>query len=88
MSALDQLPGDVRDNPPENAVAKGRLAVPTDPGIGAQIELETIAPFRSFDLKAGARKQYVTIGRTQLEACVPSVWRHKRTSFTCQKADI
>lgn len=41
-------------NPPEKAVVKGRLAVPTDPGIGAQIDLEAINPFRCFDFKADA----------------------------------
>lgn len=33
---------------------KARLAVPNETGIGAQIDLEAINPFRCFDFKADA----------------------------------
>ncbi|MCT4474891.1 mandelate racemase/muconate lactonizing enzyme family protein [Bosea spartocytisi] len=39
-------------NPPEKAVVNGRLSVPTDPGIGAVVDAEAIAPFRCFDFRA------------------------------------
>lgn len=39
----------VLKNPPERAVVKGRLTLPTSPGMGAELDLDAIAPFRCFD---------------------------------------
>ncbi|WP_198665038.1 mandelate racemase/muconate lactonizing enzyme family protein [Tropicimonas sp. IMCC34011] len=36
-------------NPPEKAVANGRLEIPRSPGIGADIDLDAIQPFTIFD---------------------------------------
>jgi galactonate dehydratase len=44
----------VISNPPERAVVKGKLEVPTTPGLGAEIDEAAIAPFRCFDFKAAA----------------------------------
>jgi galactonate dehydratase len=44
----------VLKNPPEKAVEKGMLMVPTSPGLGAEIDLEAIAPFRAFDYRKDA----------------------------------
>jgi galactonate dehydratase len=44
----------VLKNPPEKAVEKGMLKVPTSPGLGAEIDLEAIAPFRTFDYRRDA----------------------------------
>lgn len=41
-------------NPPDKAVEKSRLTIPTEPGIGAHIDPEAINPFRCFDFKADA----------------------------------
>ncbi|MBY5836289.1 mandelate racemase/muconate lactonizing enzyme family protein [Rhizobium leguminosarum] len=39
----------VLKNPPEKSIVNGRLEVPTTPGLGAEIDLDTIEPFRCFD---------------------------------------
>lgn len=44
----------VLKNPPEKAVLKGKLKVPTTPGLGAEIDLEAIEPFRCFDYRKDA----------------------------------
>jgi galactonate dehydratase len=41
----------VLKNPPERAVEKGKLRVPTTPGLGAEVDLEAIAPFQAFDYR-------------------------------------
>jgi galactonate dehydratase len=41
----------VLKNPPEKAVEKGKLRVPTTPGLGAEVDLEAIAPFQAFDYR-------------------------------------
>jgi galactonate dehydratase len=42
----------VLKNPPEKAVVRGRVEVPTSPGLGAHVDLDAIAPFRCFDYRA------------------------------------
>ena len=42
----------VLKNPPERTIAKGRLAIPTDPGLGAEVDLDAIEPFECFDYLA------------------------------------
>jgi galactonate dehydratase len=44
----------VLKNPPEKTIDKGKLKVPTSPGLGAEIDLEAIAPFRAFDYRKDA----------------------------------
>lgn len=45
----------VLTNPPEKAVVKGRLAIPTAPGLGADVDLKAVEPFCCFDFsKASA----------------------------------
>lgn len=39
----------VLKNPPEKTAVNGRLSVPTTPGLGAEIDLEAVAPYRVFD---------------------------------------
>ncbi len=39
-------------NPPEEAIVNGRLGVPAEPGIGAQIDHDAIAPWKCFDYRA------------------------------------
>lgn len=39
----------VLKNPPEKSVVNGRLSVPTTPGLGAEIDMDAMKPFRSFD---------------------------------------
>ncbi|ALN71925.1 mandelate racemase/muconate lactonizing enzyme family protein [Aureimonas sp. AU20] len=39
----------VLKNPPEKAIVNGKLALPTTPGMGAEIDLDAIAPFCAFD---------------------------------------
>lgn len=41
----------VLKNPPERAIANGRLAVPASPGLGAEVDLDAINPFRCFDYR-------------------------------------
>ena len=36
----------VLKNPPEKSIVKGKLEVPTSPGLGAEIDQEAIEPFR------------------------------------------
>lgn len=42
----------VLKNPPEKAVKNGTLAVPTTPGLGVELDVDAIAPFRFFDYRA------------------------------------
>lgn len=42
----------VLDNPPEKAVSQGRVSIPTTPGLGAQVNVEAIAPFCCYDHRA------------------------------------
>ena len=42
----------VLTDPPEKAVVKGRLAVPTGPGLGVEVDQAAIAPFECFNSKA------------------------------------
>lgn len=44
----------VLKNPPERAVVKGKLDLPTAPGLGAEIDDAAIEPFQCFDYKAAA----------------------------------
>jgi len=39
-------------NPPERTVTNGTLAVPTTTGLGIEVDVDAIAPFRSFDYRA------------------------------------
>lgn len=41
----------VLKNPPDKTVVNGRLAVPTAPGLGADVDVDAIAPFRCFDYR-------------------------------------
>lgn len=41
----------VLKNPPEKEVRNGMLAIPTSPGIGAEIDVDAIEPFRCFDYR-------------------------------------
>jgi galactonate dehydratase len=38
-------------NPPEKAVANGRLSIPTTPGLGVEIDSNAVAPYRVFDYR-------------------------------------
>ena len=42
----------VLKNPPENRIANGMLEVPTEPGLGVEVDEAQIAPFLAYDLKA------------------------------------
>lgn len=42
----------VLKNPPEKTVVKGTLAVPTTAGLGAEVDVDAIAPFCFFDYRA------------------------------------
>lgn len=42
----------VLKNPPEKTVINGTLAVPTTAGLGADVDVDAIAPFRFFDYRA------------------------------------
>jgi galactonate dehydratase len=42
----------VLKNPPEKTVANGTLAVPTTAGLGAEVDVDAIAPFLFFDYRA------------------------------------
>jgi galactonate dehydratase len=44
----------VLQNPPEKTIANGRLKVTTSPGLGAEIDLGALAPFRAFDYRQDA----------------------------------
>jgi galactonate dehydratase len=44
----------VLKDPPEKAIVNGRLAVSTEPGLGVEIDIEAIAPFRMFDFRKDA----------------------------------
>jgi galactonate dehydratase len=44
----------VLKDPPEKAIVNGRLAVSTAPGLGVEIDIEAIAPFRAFDFREDA----------------------------------
>jgi galactonate dehydratase len=44
----------VLKDPPEKAIVNGRLAVSTAPGLGVEIDIEAIAPFRAFDFRENA----------------------------------
>ncbi|WP_029006129.1 mandelate racemase/muconate lactonizing enzyme family protein [Azorhizobium doebereinerae] len=44
----------VLKNPPDKTVVDGRLAVPTAPGLGADVDVDAIAPFRCFDYREAA----------------------------------
>jgi galactonate dehydratase len=44
----------VLKDPPEKAIVNGRVAVSTAPGLGVEIDIEAITPFRSFDFRADA----------------------------------
>jgi len=44
----------VLKNPLEKAVSKGKLAVPTSPGLAAEIDVDAINPFRCFDYRKDA----------------------------------
>jgi galactonate dehydratase len=41
----------VLKNPPEKGVTNGMLSVPTTPGLGAEVDVDAIAPFRFFDYR-------------------------------------
>jgi len=41
----------VLKNPPEEAIMNGRLTVPTEPGLGAEINCDAIAPWKCFDFR-------------------------------------
>ncbi|RDJ19901.1 mandelate racemase/muconate lactonizing enzyme family protein [Bosea caraganae] len=41
-------------NPPEKAIINGRLAVSTSPGLGAEIDIDAITPYRFFDYREAA----------------------------------
>ena len=42
----------VLHNPPEKAVSQGKVAIPTTPGLGAQVSVEAIAKFCAYDYRA------------------------------------
>jgi galactonate dehydratase len=44
----------VLKNPPEKEIVNGRLTISKSPGIGAEVDLEAISPFRSFDYRKDA----------------------------------
>jgi len=44
----------VLKNPLEKTVVGGKLAVPTTPGLGAEVGRDAIEPFRSFDYRKDA----------------------------------
>ncbi len=52
MNYIDYV--QVLKNPPEKAVVKGKLTLPTSPGLGADVDLDAIAPFRYFDYRKEA----------------------------------
>jgi galactonate dehydratase len=41
----------VLKNPPEKSVVNGKLTLPTSPGMGAEVDLTAITPFRCFDYR-------------------------------------
>lgn len=41
----------VLKNPPEKSVVNGKLTLPTSPGMGAEVDLAAITPFRCFDYR-------------------------------------
>ena len=44
----------VLKNPLEKTIENGRMKVPTSPGLGAEIDLEAIAPFEAFHYRRDA----------------------------------
>lgn len=44
----------VLKNPPERSVIKGKVKIPTSPGLGAEIDLRAIEPFCCFDYRKDA----------------------------------
>jgi galactonate dehydratase len=44
----------VLKNPPEKSVVNGSITVPTTPGLGAEVDIDAIAPFCSFDYRAAS----------------------------------
>ena len=44
----------VLKNPPEQSVVNGKMEIPTSPGMGAEVDLKAIEPFRCFDYSKDA----------------------------------